>query len=321
MLKFFSTWLSAELTWFLSQKVPAAPLVRLWCVAVSFQSWITCWVRQLENKLPPTAEETFLIQKSDLNPPKPWISTVRVLKVHQIFTKISHSHSCFLHNSCGDRTRFVNSLTRINHLSVKRREKGKANYFGTNFKPMDICASFCPSLCSFYHLISNRTNNNMNKCYVLRAGDTHTCNSQREEVFWGASNLSLERLTCMRVNDQTRHGPWKEAPGTPPHQQTCHLWLPAFQCWNLSLKIFSWLLFHFAHTDVRVEDPCGGTPLCSPVASLRVFYCQRTLLTGRHHILHTLCLLLHASLKSSSHSWSASCAFYLWIPSVLDWFH
>ena len=185
MLKFFSTWLSAELTWFLSQKVPAAPLVRLWCVAVSFQSWITCWVRQLENKLAPTAEETFLIQKSDLNPPKPWISTVRVLKVHQIFTKISHSHSCFLHNSCGDRTRFVNSLTRINHLSVKRREKGKANYFGTNFKPMDICASFSPSLCSFYHLISNRTNNNMNKCYVLRAGDTHTCNSQREEVYLG----------------------------------------------------------------------------------------------------------------------------------------
>ena len=80
---------------------------------------------------------------------------------------------------------------------------------------MDTCASFSPSLLILSPYIPS-ANNSMDKCYVLRAGDTHTCNSQWEEVYLGGiKSFSGETdLHACKWSDPSRSvagGSWNPA--------------------------------------------------------------------------------------------------------------
>lgn len=151
--------------WSLSLKVPAPHwYVRdLFLCPCSLE--LPCWVRQLENELAPTAEEIFLIQKSDLKTPSLEYLSVRVLTVHQICTeesKVSHSHissSLVLTRTSERFNWFISSFTRTNHYSIKTRGKGKSNSILeqlSNPQTFPHCSSQT-HLFLFYHLTCNQT--------------------------------------------------------------------------------------------------------------------------------------------------------------------
>lgn len=134
------------------------------------------------------------------NPSLKYLS-VRMLTVHQICIKGPNVSYILIHiySTRLVLQRWVPDLTvspfhRIHHHLTKGRVKGKTNSILEQLSNPWILphSSSLTHLFLFYYLISNQTDNSINKCYVLRVGVKHTPNSQWAEMLVDGIKSSLQ---------------------------------------------------------------------------------------------------------------------------------